>query len=104
LLLVKVCAISGAELPPTDFFSNILSNEFIKFLFDFGYADYNIEEFLLSFRLNANGMKYPSGDMMDKIYFKKCMSINLAADVFGNYRILRNTMDTRLKNLIDGYE
>lgn len=104
LLIFKACAISGAELPPTDFFANIVSQEFVNFLLEFGYANYSIEEFLLAYKFNADGIKYPSGNSVEKVYFKGVLSVNLSADVFSNYKILRDLLDRKLQNKIDGYE
>jgi len=103
LLIFKACAITGADMPPNEYFADILSEELIKFLLDFGYSDYNIEEILLAYRLNASGIKYASGEQPPKVYFKGVLNINLSADVFAMYSTLRNTLDRKIQNNIDEY-
>ena len=103
LLIFKACAITGSDMPPNEYFADILSGELMKFLLDFGYADYNIEEILLAFRLNANGIKYASGEHPPKIYFKGVLNINTVADVLVYYSILRTTLDRKIQNNIDEY-
>lgn len=103
LLVFKLCAISGADLPGTDFFADIISTELMKYLIDFGYSEFSIEEVLLAFRLNAQGFNYPNGESADKVIFKGVLNINLLATVLNNYKILRDCLDRKFQNELEGY-
>ena len=103
LLIFKICAISGADIPKTDFFADILSTEISKFLIGYGFSELTAEEILCAFRFNAFGICYPSGDSIDKVFFKGVLSVNLLATVINNYKCLRDSLDRKFKNEIEGY-
>lgn len=103
LLIFKVCAISGADLPPTDFFADILSTEISIYLKDYGFFDLTVEEVLTAFRFNAFGVSYPSGESIEKVYFRGVLNINLLGTVLNNYKYLRDCLDRKFKNEIEGY-
>lgn len=104
-LVFKICAICGADLPPTEDFAKILAEELIIFLLEFGYSDLTEEEILLSFRLNAKGTRWPGGQDVERISFKGAIfNVDGAAKVLANYMSFRTQLDRRFQNQIDGYE
>lgn len=103
-LVFKLCAICGADLPPNETFAAILGEEFVVFITDFGYDNLTESEILLAFRFNAKGTKYPSGTDIEKVNFKgSIFNISSAAKVLANYMDLRNILDRKMQNHIDGY-
>ena len=105
-LVIRLTAICGCPLPNTDYFSNTLTREIKDFLNFFEYSSYTLNEFILAFHLNAyGGLKYANGEEIEQIKFTGAfLNIDYIAKVLNNYKHLRNLLDRKLQNHIDGYE
>lgn len=105
-IMLRVAAISGCALPNTDFFAKFIAEEIIKFILDFGYGDLTLEEILLAFRFNArSGLRYPNGELIESVNFTGvCVNVDYISKVLANYISIRNYLDRKLQNKIDGYE
>jgi hypothetical protein len=104
-IMLRGAAISGCCLPNTDFFAEIISDEVKHLLLDFEYSDFTYDEVILAMRLNSvGGMRYPSGDFMEQVNFHgNCFNGDYIAKILANYQILRNNLDRKFQNQIDGY-
>ena len=50
-------------------------------------------------------IKNPAGQDLEQVQFSgNCINVVYLAKIFNNYRVLRNNLDARLRNLIDGHE
>lgn len=105
-IMLRGAAISGCNLPGTDFFAQIISQEIITFINEYGYSELTMAEILTAMRLNAKGgLRWPGGDYIEKVYFSgNCFNIDYLSKILSNYKSLRDYLDRRLQNLIDGYE
>jgi len=97
-------AISGCPLPSTEFFAEIIADEILDFILNFGYSELTYEEILLALRINSKGgFRHPSGLELETIYFSgNCFNVDYFAKVLSNYSIIRRYVDNKLKNYIDG--
>lgn len=105
-IMLRVAAICGCALPNTEFFAKFISEEISKFILDFSYGDLTLEEILLAFRLNSyGGLRFSSGEPMNTIAFTgNCVNVDYIAKILSNYISIRNFLDRKLQNKIDGYE
>jgi hypothetical protein len=104
-IMLRGAAISGCALPETEFFATYISEELEIFISDFGFEELTLSELLLALRLNSkNEMKYTSGDEITNVQFSgKCFNVDFFSKVLRNYMILRNNLDRKIQNHIDGY-
>ena len=105
-IILNCSAIVGCEMPYTELFANVLSEQIISFLMDFGYPTYTLKEVLLSIRINCT-QKFSISDVVDieEIPFTgRCVNVNFISKVLKNYATLRHTLDRKLQNFIDGYK
>lgn len=104
-VLLNGAAITGAALPITDFFADIISFEVFTFINDFGYGEITLEEVLLALRINSKGgMRMPDGRTLETIqFYGNCFNVAFLAAVLENYNLLRITLERKLQNFIDGY-
>ncbi len=102
---MRVTSITGIALPATDLLSNMLVDELTVFLKDFGYSNLNPDELILAFRFNSRGgLKQPSGVDIEPIdIIGSFINVHYVSKVLSNYMAVRNILDSKLKNLIDGY-
>ena len=102
-IILRGAAITGAFLPNTEFFADIISNEVYIFITEFGYGDYTLAEILLALRINEKGgMPLPSGNRIDPIQFTgNCFNVSFLAKVLDNYRLLRLGLDRKLENYLN---
>ena len=105
-LIFKCSAFTGCELPVTDYYADVLSASIIRFLLDMGYGDLTLEEIELALSVNCSHQhKLPLGIELPEItFFGKGLNIFFLSKILGNYMILRNHLDRRFQNLIDGHE
>ncbi len=96
--------ISGCPLPSTEFFAEIIAEEILEFILNFGYADLTYEEILLALRINSKGgFKHPSGLELDPVpFYGNCFNVDYFAKVMANYQVIRNYVDRKLQNYLDG--
>ena len=105
-IILNCSAITGSEMPYTELFANVLSEQIVSFLMDFGYPSYTLKEVLLSMTINCT-QKFLVSDVVDidEITFTgRCVNVNFISKVLKNYSMLRNSMDRKLQNFIDGYK
>jgi len=102
-ILLSGAAITGAPLPTTDFFANIISKEVYTFITEFGYSDYTLFEILLAMRLNAKcDVRLPNGLVWDMVvFFGNCFNVNFLSKVLYNYSLLRTGLNRKLENYLD---
>jgi hypothetical protein len=104
-IMLKGAAISGCAIPNTEFFAEIIGDELLAFISDFGYGDLSYEEIVLALRINAKGgYVYPSGLELEPVSFLgHCFNIDYFSKVMSNYLKIRSLMDRKFQNIIDGY-
>lgn len=104
-IIVKGAALYGCDMPQTEFFASILSQELSDYLLQFGYEDFTLDEIILAMRMNANGnFINPLGDDIDQVqFFGNFIHINFISKVLKGYSVLRNNLESKFKNHIDGY-
>lgn len=100
MCIFKVAAISGFTLTTADDFANVLRDEFLIFLNEFGYSCLTFEEIVTAFRLNAYGnIKTYYGDYIPQVKpYSSFFNLNYAGEVLGNYMNLRKGLDSRIIN------
>jgi len=103
-IMLKGAAISGCPLPNTEFFADVISDEVKAFILEFGYEELTYSEIILAMRANSKGgLKYPTGIELDQVtFFGNCFNIDYFAKVISNYMAMRNILDRKLQNFIDG--
>lgn len=104
-VMIRAAAIGGCAIPNTDFFAQIIGEELLDFIVNFGFGELTYEEIILAFKLNATGaVRFPSGDYMDRVTFSgTCFNIDYLSKILSNYMLLRNSLDRKIQNKIDGY-
>lgn len=104
-LILKASAITGCQLPQTEFFADILTEEIIAFISEFGYGELTFDELVFAMRLNAKvNLKWPSGVDVEQIPFSgHSFNVDYYSKVLNNYIKLRVLLDRKLENFIDGY-
>lgn len=98
-------AIVGCPLPQTEGFAEIISNEIVIFINQYGYEELTLDEILTALRLNAKGgLRFPTGIEVDHVSFTgNCFNIVYLSKVLSNYKSFRDILDRKLQNFIDGY-
>ena len=104
-IMFRTAALVGCGLPQTEEFADIISTELIVLINDFGYSEITFEEILLALRLNAKGgLKYPSGLDIERVGFSGTVfNVDFISRILSNYMAIRNSLDSKLRNHIDGY-
>ena len=96
-IMLRVASICGCALPNTEFFAKFIAEEISIFISEFGYQELTLEEIFLAFRLNAKEK--------DRIMFTgNCVNVDYISKVLDRYMEFRKTLESKLKNKIDGYE
>lgn len=105
-LILRASAIVGCPLPNTEFFADIMTDEIITFVREFGYSELTISEILFALRVNAKGgLKYPTGADVEQIPFSgNYFNVDYFSKVLSNYFIIRRIFDRKLENYLDGYK
>lgn len=104
-IMFRGAAIAGCPLPQTEYFANYIADELIIFIKEFGYGILTESEVLLALRLNSKGgLRYPSGIEIEQVQFVgSCFNVDFVSKVLYNYRTIRNQLDRRFENQLDGY-
>ncbi len=104
-IMFRGAAISGCTLPMTETFATFIAEEISSFILDFGYEELTQEEFLLALRINAFGkIKNPAGEDFDQVQFSgNNISVVYLGKILKNYMVLRNNLDRKIQNQLDGY-
>lgn len=99
-------AIYGSAIPATEFFADIICEEVINFIFGSGIENLAFGEILLALRFNTkNNFNPPKGLELEMINFTgTTFNINFLSKVVFNYMQIRNLLDRKIQNQIDGYE
>lgn len=103
-LVFKAAAISGLSLSQNEYFCDELEKQIVKFFNQFGFSNLNEKEFELALQINlARRFTMPSGIELDNIEpFGAFVNVAYLAKVLDNYMVIRNMIDRKLKNFIDG--
>lgn len=103
--MLKGAAISGCPTPLTEGFAQIIANELIVFINEYGYGNLTLQEVLTAMRLNAAGhWKWPSGDTVERIEFSgTCFNVTFISKVLYPYFAIRSNMDRKFQNKLDGH-
>lgn len=104
-IMFRGAAISGCALPQTEIFAKFIAEEIETFVLEFGYGELTQEEFLLAMRINAFGkIKNNAGEDLDQVvFFGNSFNVAYLAKILLNYKILRDNLDRKMKNQLDGY-
>lgn len=104
-IMLRGAAIAGCALPQTDFFAGFIAEEFIVFINEFGFSEFTLNEILLALRINSRGgVKTPSGLEIEQVAFTGvCINVDYLSKILSNYCSLRNYLDRKFENKIDGY-
>lgn len=103
-IIINGAAIFGCGLPQTELLAEAISDQLIDFILDFGYEELTLDEILLSLLINSKGVKFPSGAELEQVKFSGvCIGVDFIASILSNYMYLRNMLDKKIKNKIDGY-
>ena len=103
-LILRASAISGLPVSGSQFILDALEDQLCKYLLKFNFENLNESEMELAFQMNQLNNVYVGNLIeIDKVEpFGSFVSVAYMAKVLGNYRILRNAIDRKLKNFIDG--
>ena len=101
----RISKISGVDIKNDETDIELLKEEFIIYLKNFGYLNYTIEELLLAFRLNSNPTFFQKNLLeLEKIKCTaKYLNVAYMAEVLNNYNQFRVFVEKKIKNIIDGY-
>jgi hypothetical protein len=104
-IMLSGAAATGCALPNTDFFANVISNEIDYMLENFVEQDIAASEVILALRMNSQAdLKIPKGVEYEQVPFSGyCFHITFLSQVLSNYLRVRNFIDRKLQNAIDGY-
>lgn len=105
-VLLRGAAMYGCKLPISDFFANFLYEEVISFVMNFGYAELTFEEIVLAMRLNMvlNFRKINNLDLKNIKFEGETFNVAFLSQVLSLYSEIRENLNKRIKNQIDGYE
>jgi len=95
--IFKIAAIVGFSLPTSDKFADVLNEELLILLNQFGYSEITFEELILAFRINAQNYRTPSGETLNPIIpYSTFFSINFAASVLNKYMQIRKIVENKM--------
>ena len=103
-IMLRGAAISGCAIPATEFFAEIISEELTEYILNYGYKELTYSEILLALRINSKGgYRFPTGIELEPVtFFGNCFNIDYFSKVISNYMAIRNLLDRKLQNIIDG--
>lgn len=104
-LLLQSSAIHGVKPPDSQLFSEIISTEIEEMITSGGFSSLGYEEILFAIRLNAwHDFDLPGSLDVERIkFFGAFISPDFLSRVLKNYVTIRNFLDRKLKNFIDGF-
>ena len=75
-----------------------------RYILNYGYAELTYSEILLALRINSKGgYRFPTGIELEPVtFFGNCFNIDYFSKVISNYMAIRNLLDRKLQNIIDG--
>ena len=104
-IILRCSAEVGCDLPFTDLFANILSEQIISFIKNFGYENYTVREVLLAMEINLIH-PLPANlalDVNEVVFTGRCVNVNFISKILKNYQLIRHQLDRKIQNQIDGY-
>lgn len=103
-IILAMAAITGAKMPNTELLAKYISDEMIRFIYDFGYEEYTAEEFISAMRINMlPTIKNAGGANLIIKKLPKRVCVSFLADVMQNYRLIRTMIDRMVENKVNGY-
>lgn len=105
-IMIRSVALYGCSLPQSDFLAQFISEETRKLILEFGFPELTLDEILLALTINTKAdIKFPSGNELRQIEFTGVyFNTNFLSKVLDNYISLRQILDRKIQNHIDGYE
>lgn len=105
-IMFRGAAICGCTLPQTEIFAKFIAEEISYFILNFGYGELTEAEILLALRINAFGkIRNPAGEDFEQVQFSGLsMNVVYLGKILKNYKSLRDNLDSRIKNQLDGYQ
>ena len=105
-IILRCSAIYGCEMPFTDIFANILSEQIISFINGFLYGNLTLAEIILAMEINLpqSFMISNAVDIEEIQFTGRCVNVAFLAKVLKNYKALRFSLDRKMQNHIDGYQ
>lgn len=101
--IFKIAAIVGLSLPTSEKFADVLNEELLILLTEFGYTDLTFDELVLAFRVNYQYYKTPFGETLNPITpYSTFFSINYASAVLNNYKRIRSIVDMKITEQLSG--
>jgi len=95
--IFKIAAIAGLSLPTSDKFADVLNEELLILLTEFGYTDITFEELVLAFRINYQHYRTSGGHVFQPIIpYSTFFSINYASAVLDNYKSIRQIIERKI--------
>lgn len=96
--IFKISSIVGFTLSTSEKFADILNEEFLLMLNEYGFSELTFDEVVTAFRINAQGnYKTNGGDTIETVVpYSTFFSINYAAKVLNNYLRIRKCMEYKL--------
>lgn len=104
-IMFRGAAICGCNLPQTEMFATYVADEISSFILEFGYEELTLNELLLALKINAFGkIKNPAGEDIEQVCFTgNTINVFYLGKILKNYKVLRDNLDRRIQNQIDGY-
>lgn len=104
-IIIHGSGIVGCAMPSTEGFAEVIHEELVILISDFGYKDLTLDEILLALRLNfIPTLKFPSGVDCEYIPFiGVCFHVDFVAKILAKYMTFRTILDRKFENHIDGY-
>lgn len=104
-LLLVASSVHGVNPPASLSFSQVVSNEIHTMVMEGSFSELGYPEVLLAIRLNGrNDIKFPAGLDLEKIkFFGSFVSVDFISQILMNYMTVRNLIDRKIQNHIDGY-
>ena len=86
-------------------FAQVLADEIITLIDEFGYGNLTLAEVILAVRMNVIDFRMPSGIDIDKAVFScSCFNIAFLAKILHNYMVIRKQIDRKFQNKLSGIE
>jgi len=103
-IIIATSAITGADVPQSELMAKYLSDELVRYIMDFGYEDYTVDEIITAVRINSKTkLKNPAGEDLQTTDAPHRVNVYFLAACLANYEILRKNIDRLIENKIKGY-
>ncbi len=104
-IIFRCAAVAGCEMPYTELFASVLSEQIISFILKFGYELLTVDEVLLAMEINLSPRSfwYTGVEIEEVTFIGKCVNLVFISKVLANYLLLRTLLDRKIQNHIDGH-